>query len=114
MSGCYHCGLPDGSEVRLCETCYRLKYHQERERFEVDSSSPAEGVEMTPSVQKALISSGLAFYLGIVSFSFFAYYRHLESDPHTASFSYIAAHDYQPVVEVHHSIGDVKAPPREG
>jgi hypothetical protein len=110
MSGCYHCGHPDGSEVRLCETCYRLKFHRERDVNEIDMSAPAEGVEMTPSVQRALISSGLAFYLGLVSFSFFIHHRQVESDPQRAPFSYVAADQYQTVVSVHHAIGDLEAP----
>jgi len=110
MSGCYHCGLPDGSEVRLCETCYRLKYHRERDVIELDSSAPAEGVEITPSVQRALLSSGLALYLGIISFSFLIYHRQMESDPQRAPFSYVSADDHQSVVTIEHAISDIKAP----
>ena len=110
MSGCYHCGLPDGSEVRLCETCYRLKYHRERDALEIDTSAPPEGVEMTPSVQRALLSSGLALYLGIVSFSFLMYHRQVESDPQRAPFSYVPADEHLSVVTSQHSISDIKAP----
>jgi hypothetical protein len=68
MSGCYRCGLPDGSESRLCDTCFTYKFHTGR--LVLTSSERAEtatGIELTPRMQRWLLSSGAVAYLAVVS-----------------------------------------------
>jgi hypothetical protein len=68
MSGCYRCGLPEGSESRLCETCYRSRFH--RGLLVTDEPCPdsAGAIELTPRAQAIVLSSGALAYIGIVSF----------------------------------------------
>ncbi len=68
MSGCYRCGLSEGSESRLCETCYRSRFH--RGLLVTDEPCPdSEGaIELTPRAQAIVLSGGALAYIGIVSF----------------------------------------------
>ncbi len=68
MSGCYRCGLPEGSESRLCETCYRGRFH--RGLLVADEPCPENGgaIELTPRSQAIVLSGGALAYIGIVSF----------------------------------------------
>ena len=68
MSGCYRCGLSEGSESRLCETCYRSRFH--RGLLVRDEPCPeSEGaIELTPRTQAIVLSGGALAYIGIVSF----------------------------------------------
>jgi hypothetical protein len=66
MSGCYRCGLPEGSETRLCDTCrsYRLPCAPLMDI--VDPECVPTGVELTPRMQRYILSGGALLYLGIV------------------------------------------------
>jgi len=66
MTGCYKCGLPDGSAERLCETCYTRRYHCEHLEAEV-CNEPATGFEISPRLQRWLLSGGAVLYIGVVS-----------------------------------------------
>jgi len=68
MSGCYRCGLPEGSESRLCETCYRGRFH--RGLLVVDRPGPTgEGaLELSPRAQTIVLGGGALAYIGIICF----------------------------------------------
>jgi hypothetical protein len=66
MSGCYRCGLPDGSDSRLCETCFNHRFNHGEPVVPCQSELPAEGIEFTPTIKRWLLSGGVAFYVGVV------------------------------------------------
>jgi hypothetical protein len=66
MAGCYKCGLPDGSAERLCETCFARRFDCCGSIPE-SSDLPATGFEITPRLQRWLLSSGAVLYIGVVS-----------------------------------------------
>ncbi len=68
MSGCYRCGLSEGSESRLCETCYRSRFH--RGLLVVDDSGPVaeDAIELSPRAQTIVLGGGALVYISIVSF----------------------------------------------
>lgn len=67
MSGCYQCGLPEGNEERLCETCYRNRFH--RGLLVVDSAEQGEveGIDCSPRVQRLVLSGGAFICIGLMS-----------------------------------------------
>lgn len=65
-SGCYRCGLSEGSSDRLCETCYRMRFHKGRDVVDLPPGVPLEGLEFSPKMRTFLLSSGAAFYVGLV------------------------------------------------
>ena len=66
MSGCYRCGLPEGSESRLCETCFSRRFNHGAPIVVSEQELPADGPEITPNMRRWLLSSGAAIYIGIV------------------------------------------------
>jgi len=64
--GCYRCGLSEGSADRLCETCYRMRFHQGRDVIDLPPGVPLEGLEFSPKVKVTLLSFGGALYLGLL------------------------------------------------
>jgi hypothetical protein len=66
--GCYRCGLSEGSDQRLCETCYRARFHKGRDVIDLPPGVPLEGLEFTPTMRTFLLSSGAALYVGLVGF----------------------------------------------
>ena len=64
MSGCYRCGLSEGSESRLCETCYRSRFH--RGLLVVDDSGPVaeDAIELSPRAQTIVLGGGALVYNG--------------------------------------------------
>lgn len=66
MTGCYRCGLPEGSDERLCESCYRNRFHRGLLVVDGPSDGGATGVEMSPRVQRWVLSGGACFYVGII------------------------------------------------
>jgi len=66
MSGCYRCGLPEGSESRLCETCFSLRFNRGDPIIVNQQDQPAQGFEFTPTMKRWLLSSGAAIYIAVV------------------------------------------------
>ncbi len=67
MSGCYRCGLSDGSEERLCETCFASRFQCGTLTLEPYSTTPATGIEMSPRLQRWVLSGSAVLYLGVLS-----------------------------------------------
>jgi hypothetical protein len=67
MAGCYRCGLPEGSEARLCETCFSHRFNHGEPVVLSDSDKPVEGPEFTPCMKRWLLSGGVVFYLAVIS-----------------------------------------------
>jgi hypothetical protein len=67
MSGCYRCGLPEGSDARLCETCFSHRFNHGEVVVPYESDQSAEGPEFTPCMKRWLLSSGVVLYLAVVS-----------------------------------------------
>jgi hypothetical protein len=66
MSGCYRCGLPDGSDSRLCETCFNHRFNHGEPVAPCQSDLPADGIEFTSTTKRWLLSGGVAFYVAVV------------------------------------------------
>jgi hypothetical protein len=66
MSGCYRCGLPEGSESRLCETCFSHRFNHGEPVVPCEADQPAEGPEFTPMMKRWLLSGGAAIYIGVI------------------------------------------------
>jgi hypothetical protein len=67
MSGCYRCGLSDGSSERLCETCFAARFKCDKLALEPYSATPATGIEMSPRFQRWIFSGGAVLYIGVLS-----------------------------------------------
>ena len=66
MSGCYRCGLPEGSESRLCETCFSHRFNRGEPVVLSDANEPVEGPEFSPRMKRWLLSGGAAIYIGVI------------------------------------------------
>ena len=107
-SGCYRCGLPDGDEVRLCETCYRMRFHKGRDVVDLPPGVPLEGLEFSPRMRVALLSLGGFLYVALLGF-FIAVHATTNActngDPHLQ----ITTHEQHPsVVKLKQSLGSVR------
>lgn len=111
--GCYRCGLADGSADRLCETCFRMKFHRGRDVVDLPPDTPVEGLEFSPRIQTFLLSSGAAFYASLVGFVMAAHVLHAKThgDPRL---EFVANDQQQSVVMVEHVIGAVPGPEQLG
>lgn len=67
MSGCYQCGLADGSETKLCETCHRKRFHQELFVTYEAPEEPVQGVEWTPRTQRFILGGSALLYLSLIA-----------------------------------------------
>ncbi len=67
MSGCYQCGLADGSETKLCETCYRMRFHQELFVTCEAPQEPVEGIEWSPTAQRFILGGSALLYLSLIA-----------------------------------------------
>ena len=67
MSGCYKCGLPDGTDDRLCETCFTRRFECGRLSLDPFAATPATGFEISPRLQRWLLSSGAFLYIVVLS-----------------------------------------------
>jgi hypothetical protein len=66
MSGCYQCGLAEGSETRLCETCYRNRFYRELVVVQPASGEDCPSIDMSPRVQCWVLSGGAVLCVGIL------------------------------------------------
>lgn len=65
-SGCYRCGLSEGSADRLCETCYRMSFHKGRDVIDLPDGVAPEGLEFSPTMRTVLLSSGAVLYASLI------------------------------------------------
>lgn len=68
MSGCYRCGLPEGNDSRLCETCYRSRFHRGLLVIDEPCATADDAIELTPRAQALVLGGGALAYIGIVCF----------------------------------------------
>ena len=66
MSGCYRCGISDGSATKLCETCRSHRLPGLPNMDIVDSAAEATGIELSPRAQRWVLSGGALLYFGIL------------------------------------------------
>lgn len=110
--GCYRCGLSEGSADRLCETCYRMRFHKGRDVIDLPPGVPLEGLEFSPAMRTFLLSSGAALYVGFVGLVFAV---HSVNNPHSVGdprLQFVTDGQHQTVVRVEHSLGAIKASTR--
>jgi hypothetical protein len=72
MSGCYQCGLSEGSETRLCETCYRNRFYRDLVVAQPAREDDSPCVEISPRMQHWLVSGGAALCVGILGLTLLA------------------------------------------
>lgn len=65
-SGCYRCGLSEGSADRLCETCYRMRFHKGRDVIDLPPGVVPEGLEFSPIMKTFLLGSGAVLYASLI------------------------------------------------
>jgi hypothetical protein len=70
MSGCYRCGIADGSASKLCETCLSHRYYN-GEPITYPAADPAgspevDAPELSLGMKRWLLSSGAVLYIGVV------------------------------------------------
>lgn len=66
MSGCYQCGLPEGTDQRLCETCYRRRFHRGLLVVNPLATEAAQGIEFTPRVRRWVLGGSAVIYVGVL------------------------------------------------
>ena len=109
--GCYRCGLADGSADRLCETCFRMKYHRGRDVVDLPPDTPIEGLEFSPRARTFLLGSGAVFYASLIGFVMAAHVLHARTygDPRLES---VANTQESSIVTVEHVFDSVRGPSR--
>lgn len=93
MAGCYRCGMSEGSETRLCETCFRMRYHRGRDVIDLPAGTPLEGLEFSPKVRTALLSSGAMLYMSFVGLFVVMHYQYNARTHGDERIEYFAAGD---------------------
>jgi hypothetical protein len=68
MSGCYRCGLSEGSSDRLCETCYSMRFHRGLEVVAAPSGQEVAGIDLSSRGQGAVVAGGALVYAVVVGF----------------------------------------------
>ena len=71
MSGCYQCGLPEGSENRLCETCYRNRFYRDLVVVQPACDENCPCVDMSPRAQRWVLSGGAVLCVGLLGLTLF-------------------------------------------
>jgi hypothetical protein len=72
MSGCYRCGLADGSAYKLCETCLSHRYYNgEPVTLAVvdnnhEDNTEIDAPELSRGMKRWLLSGGAVLYLAVV------------------------------------------------
>ena len=108
MSGCYRCGLSEGSDTKLCETCYRMRFHHGRDVLDLPAGVTPEGLEFSPRMKTFILSSSAVLYIGFLGFAC-AIHQQTQvrtfGDPHL---QYQPASDHQAIVEDRKVIGTLR------
>lgn len=66
MSGCYQCGLPEGTDQRLCETCYRRRFHRGLLVVDTVVTEPPQGMELTPQARRWVLGGSAFIYVSVL------------------------------------------------
>lgn len=66
MSGCYQCGLPEGTDQRLCETCYRRRFHRGLLVTDTVPNQCPQGIEFTPRIQRWVLGGSAFIYVSVL------------------------------------------------
>lgn len=105
--GCYRCGLSEGSDDRLCETCYRMRFHQGRDVVDLPPGVPLEGLEFSPSMRTFILSSGAALYVGLVGLVLATHSVNNTRSVGDPRLTFVADGQRQTVVRVEHGLGAI-------
>jgi len=107
--GCYRCGLAEGSADRLCESCFRARYHRGRDVVDLPPDTEVEGLEFSPKMRTFLLGSSAVFYASLVGFVMAAHVLHSEThgDPRL---EFVSHDTQQSIVTVEHVLGSVRGP----
>lgn len=107
--GCYRCGLAEGSADRLCESCFRTRFHRGRDVVELPPDTEVEGLEFSPTMRTFLLGSGAVFYASLVGFVMAAHILHSQThgDPRL---EFVSHDTQQSIVTVEHVLGSVRGP----
>lgn len=103
-SGCYRCGLSDGSAERLCETCYRMRFKSGRDTNELPVDSIDNGLEFSPRLRLLFLSSSAALYVGLIGFCIAAQTTHTARSTGDPNLEFFHNAEQQPIVQVNHRI----------
>lgn len=106
--GCYRCGLSEGSDDRLCETCYRSRFHKGRDVIDLPPGVPLEGLEFTPTMRTFLLSSGAALYVGLVGLVVAVHSTHNARSIGNPRLEFVSDGQQQSVVSVDHRFGTIR------
>lgn len=112
MSGCYRCGLPEGSDCRLCETCYRNRFH--RGLLVMDAAPPhapsdGEGLELSARVQTIVLGGGALAYIGIICFVVTCFGHMPGVTAATASYEFYSATSETAIIQQQRALGSLSA-----
>lgn len=109
--GCYRCGLAEGSADRLCESCFRMKFHRGRDIVDLPPDTPIEGLEFSPKMRTVLLGSGAAIYASLIGFVMAAHVLHAKThgDPRLKFVTNDVGHS---IVTVEHVLEPVAGPHR--
>lgn len=108
--GCYRCGLSEGSADRLCETCYRLRFHQGRDVIDLPPGVPLEGLEFSPKVRAIILSCGAVLYMTLVGFVVAVHATTQVRTVGDSRLEMVSVGQEQSVVRMSQSLGAVKVP----
>ena len=107
-SGCYRCGLSEGSSDRLCETCYRMRFHKGRDVVDLPPGVPLEGLEFSPKMRTFILSSGAALYVGLVGRFVAVHSTHTARSMGDPRLEFVTDGQPQSVVRVEHRFEAVR------
>ena len=108
MAGCYRCGMSEGSDTRLCETCFRMRYHRGRDVVDLPPGTPLEGLEFSPKVRTALLSSGAMLYMSFVGLFVAMHYQDYARTHGDARIEYFTGGDQPSVLTSPRHVNEVR------
>jgi hypothetical protein len=108
MSGCYRCGLSEGSDTRLCETCYRMRFHHGRDVLDLPVGVSPEGLEFSPRMKTVILSSSAVLYIGFLGLFCVIHQQTQVRTFGDARLQYQPTSDHQAIVEDRKSLGSLR------
>lgn len=100
--------MSEGSDARLCETCFRMKFHRGRDVIDLPPGAPLEGLEFSPKVRTALLGSGAMLYMSFVGLFVAMHYQHYARTHGDARIEYFAGGDQQSTVVSQEGFGTIR------
>lgn len=107
-SGCYRCGLSEGSADRLCETCYRMRFHKGRDVIDLPPGVAPEGLEFSPTMKTVLLSSGAVLYASLICLVVAVHVTNTVRTHGDSRLEFVANGHEQSIVRMQHEIEAVK------